>query len=458
LSWKKGLFLQLLRIRWVLVKRTGYFMSISQAEFARRRQQLLADLPGEGAVILASAPPLAEYSNQQFSQDTHFYYLTGWPEPEALLLLLPGQPSDPILFCRDHDALAEQWQGKRIGLAGALGDYGVAQAIDIHELDSKIPELLAGIETIYYPRGHNSPLDRQLLNWLQALKAKRLQPPANLVDIKPYIEHLRRYKTPNEQAMLRQAARISSGAHRRLMQACQPGLYEYQLAAELHHEFLYQGSPGLAYPPIIAGGDNGCILHYCTNRCQLQEGDLVLVDAGCQWQGYCADITRTFPVNGVFNQQQQALYEVVLAAQLAAINAVQPGQPFNQPHLEAIKVLVQGLVDLGLLQGEPEALIEQEAYKRFFMHGTSHWLGLDVHDPGHYKKDGQWLTLEPGMVLTVEPGLYVAPDCQQVAEKWRGMGIRIEDDILVTPTGYEVLSHEAPKSVTEIQQLMAKTC
>ncbi|MBR9827894.1 MAG: Xaa-Pro aminopeptidase [Oceanospirillales bacterium] len=437
-------------------------MKISQDEFARRRARLLQQLPA-GSIALVSASHLqtrnrdAEYA---FRQDSDFYYLTGFNEPDALLLLMPGRAEGKyVLFCPPRDPQLEVWTGYRAGPEGCERDFGADQAFALDALEQQMPLLLNGVQRLYYALGNDETLDTRVRGWLNQVRAQARQgaeAPEELVLLDNLLHELRLFKSDEEQAVMRRAAEISAEAHCRAMLACRPGMHEYQLEAEITGYCMQQGARFQAYSPIVGGGANGCILHYIDNMDRLQDGDLVLIDAGCELDNYASDITRTFPVNGRFSPQQKALYELVLDTQLACIDAMRPGVLWNRIHDLSVECLTEGLIRLGLLQGERDELIETEAYRRFYMHRIGHWLGMDVHDVGQYKVDGDWRPLEPGMVMTIEPGLYVAPDDDSVAPEWRGIGIRIEDDVLVTADGHEVLTGGVPKTVAAIEALMAR--
>jgi len=437
-------------------------MKIDQAEYARRRQQLLAQLPA-GSVALVCAAHLktrnrdAEYS---FRQDSDFYYLTGFNEPDALLLLIPGRAEgEYVLFCPPRDPGMEIWTGYRAGPEGCIHDFGADQAFPLTELEQKVPELLDGAQRLYYALGQDEALDNRVRGWINEIRSRaRLgaQAPEELVLLDSLLHELRLFKSDAELEVMRRAADISAEAHIRAMRVSHPGMHEYQLEAEITGYCMDQGARFQAYSPIVGAGANGCILHYIENSAPMQDGDLVLIDAGCELDNYASDITRTFPVNGRFNERQKALYQLVLDTQLACIDAIRPGVAWNRIHDLSVEYLTRGLIQLGLLQGDPDTLIEEGAYRRFYMHRIGHWLGMDVHDVGSYKIGGEWRPLEPGMVMTVEPGLYIAPDDDTVDPDWRGIGIRIEDDVVVTDTGCEVLTAGVPKSIAEIEQLMAE--
>ena len=433
---------------------------IPAAEFAQRRQQLMQNI---GADAMAIVPAALHYrrnrdTEYRFRQDSDFYYLSGFAEPEALLVLLPGRTDGEfVMFCRPRDREMEIWNGYRAGPEGAINDFGAQQAFTIDELDQRLPDLLAGRDRVYAPMGVQPAFDQRLAGWLGTDRDKTragVRAPSALHLLDAALHPLRLIKSAAELAIMQRAADLSAEGHRRAMALAAPGRYEYELEAELLHTFTRHGCQAPAYGSIVGSGANACILHYGENDRCMQDGDLVLIDAGGELDHYAADITRTFPVNGRFSAPQKDLYEVVLAAQLAAIASVRPGASWQAPHDAAVRVLTQGLVDHGLLQGSVDGLIESNAFRRFYMHRTGHWLGMDVHDVGDYQIDGQWRPLVDGMVLTVEPGLYVSPDDETVAAHWRGIGIRIEDDVAVTAQGHHVLSAQAPKAVAEIEALV----
>lgn len=436
-------------------------MSISKREYSRRRKDLMA-LMGPNSIAIVPAARLQPRNRDveyPFRQDSDFFYLSGFNEPNAVLVLLPGRRQGQfVLFCQERDPEKELWNGYRAGPEGACADYGADDAFPIGDIDDILPGLLEGRERVFYAMGKAPEFDRQIMDWVNTIRSKvrtGAQPPGEFVDLDHSLHEMRLLKSAAELKLMRKAAKISARAHTRAMQACRPELNEYHLEAELQHEFMGSGARNWAYPPIVGGGDNACILHYIDNNSPLRDGDLVLIDAGCELDCYAADITRTFPVSGRFSEPQRQLYQVCLDAQLAAIAAVRPGVPWNEPHDVAVKVITKGLLKLGLLKGQLRKLLEKSAYLPFYMHRTGHWLGMDVHDVGDYKIGDQWRELEPGMVLTVEPGIYVAPGNAKVAKKWRGIGIRIEDDVVVTRDGCEVLSGGVPKTVEEIEALMA---
>ena len=435
---------------------------ISAQEFAQRRAALLAQLEENSAIIIQSASMVARNSDVDylFRQDSSFFYFSGFNEPDALLLVKKSAGKiEYHLFCQPRNLEMEIWYGYRCGALGVVEHYGADFGHSITELDEKIPELLDGVSHLYYSLGRES-LNPQVNKWLTTMRSRSRRgviPPSHLLQLDDVSHEMRLIKSAAEQQMLRIAAKISADAHIKAMRSCQPGVMEFQLDAHIQHHFAMQGAQQPAYSSIVGGGKNGCILHYISNDQALRDGDVVLIDAGAEYQNYAGDITRTFPVNGTFNPEQKALYEVVLQANLRCIAMLKPGVCFNAVHQCALLILTTGLVELGLLQGDVDELIEREAYKDFFMHKLGHWLGMDVHDVGNYKIDGQWRGLQAGMVMTVEPGLYIAIDNMKVEARWRGIGIRIEDDILVTENGCEVLSGAVPKGVSEIESLMAQS-
>jgi Xaa-Pro aminopeptidase len=434
---------------------------IPQSEYARRREALMAQLAPNSIALLPAAAAVTRNSDVEYAyrQDSDFQYLSGFPEPEAVLVLIPGRAEGQyVLFCRERDATRELWDGRRAGQEGAVRDYHADQAFPISELDQRLPELMNGCAQLYYPIGRQPQFDQRVLGWLDTLRARArqgVQAPHGLLALDHLLGEMRLIKSEAELAVMRYAAQVSVDAHARAMQASRAGLYEYHLEAELDYSFRRGGARLAAYGSIVAAGANACILHYHENNQPLEDGELVLIDAGCEVDCYASDITRTFPVNGRFNPQQKAIYELVLKAQYAAFEQIAPGKRWNEGHEATVRVITEGLVELGLLQGDVDALIASEAYKAFYMHRAGHWLGMDVHDVGQYKVDGEWRILQPGMVLTVEPGIYVAVDNLSVAPEWRGIGVRIEDDVLVTATGHEVLTAALAKTVAEVEALMA---
>ncbi|OLS63200.1 Xaa-Pro aminopeptidase [Pseudomonas putida] len=434
---------------------------IPKAEYARRRKALMAQMEPNSIAILPAAAVAIRNRDVEYlyRQDSDFQYLSGFPEPEAVIALIPGREhGEYVLFCRERNPEREQWDGLRAGQEGAIRDFGADDAFPISDIDDILPGLIEGRDRVYSAMGSNAEFDRRLMEWINVIRSKaRLgaQPPNEFVALDHLLHDMRLYKSAAEVKVMREAAAISARAHVRAMQASRAGLYEYSLEAELDYEFRKGGAKMPAYGSIVAAGRNGCILHYQENDAPLKDGDLVLIDAGCEIDCYASDITRTFPVNGVFSAEQKAIYELVLASQEAAFAEIAPGKHWNQAHEATVRVITEGLVTLGLLKGAVDELIETEAYRAFYMHRAGHWLGMDVHDVGEYKVGGQWRVLEPGMALTVEPGIYIAADNQNVAKKWRGIGVRIEDDVVVTKNGCEILTTGVPKTVAEIEALMA---
>ncbi|MHB8623117.1 MAG: Xaa-Pro aminopeptidase [Sulfuricaulis sp.] len=426
--------------------------------FEKRRQTLMSHMGG-GVAILPTAPVRVRNRDVHypFRSDSDFYYLTHFPEPEAVAVIVPGRRhGEYIIFCRERNPEKETWEGRRAGLEGAREHYGADDAFPIDDIDEILPGLLENREKVFYSMGRYPDFDAHLMNWVNEIRNKArngVHAPGEFVDLNHILHEMRLFKGPEEIRLMKRAAKISAQAHRRAMQTCRPGMMEYEIEAELLYEFKKGGSAFPAYPPIVGGGANGCILHYTENNAELKPGDMLLIDAAAEIDSYAADITRTFPVTGRFSSAQRAIYDLVLAAQLAAIEQVRPGNHWNDPHEAAVRVLTQGLKDLGLLNGSVDGHIENGDYKRFYMHRTGHWLGMDVHDVGDYKLDDTWRLLEPGMVLTVEPGLYIAED-KDIPPDFRNIGVRIEDDVLVTREGSEVLSRDAPKFADEIETLM----
>ncbi len=428
--------------------------------YINRRKQLLSRIR-QGVVVIATSPE--KYRNRDtnypYRYDSYFYYLTGFQEPEAVLVLVANEDagtSQQILFCRDKDSEHEIWNGFRYGPDMAREVFGFDMAYSITRLDELAEELLANQPVVFHALGHDASWDQRVIRWINHVREqvrKGVSAPAEIRDVRHLLDEMRLIKDDAELGIMRKAANISAEAHKRAMQATRAGRYEYEIEAELLYEFRRQGAQAPAYTSIVAGGANACVLHYIQNDAQLKAGDLLLIDAACELHGYAADITRTFPVNGKFSTEQKDIYQLVLAAQLAAIDAVRPGNNWDMPHQAALRVLVEGLLDLNLCQGSVDTVIETEAYKRFYMHRTGHWLGLDVHDAGEYKQAGQWRELVPGMTLTVEPGCYIRP-AEDIPECFWNIGIRIEDDVVVTSAGCEVLTREVPKGIVEIEEWM----
>jgi Xaa-Pro aminopeptidase len=429
--------------------------------YAQRRTRLLAQI-GHGIAIIPTAPERQRNADADFPYrfDSNFYYLTGFNEPESVLVLIASQnddcPPQSILFCRDKDTEREIWHGYRSGPDAAREKFGFDAAYSIAKLDEMLTELMGNQPTLFYPVGGNSDWDMRILKLRGAVQEKArsgIRAPNEIRDVRTLLNEMRLFKDAHELAIMRRAAAISTAAHRRAMQFTRPGQFEYQVEAELLHEFCRNGARDPAYTSIVAGGANACVLHYIDNNAQLHDGDLLLIDAGCELAGYASDITRTYPVNGRFLGAQRDVYEIVLAAQTAAIAAAKPGNNWEAPHNAALRILAQGFIDLKLCRGTVDTVLENESYKKYYMHRTGHWLGLDVHDVGDYKIGEQWRALQPGMVMTVEPGCYIRPGDDVPLALWN-IGIRIEDDVVITETGNEVLTDAAPKTVHEIEETM----
>ncbi len=433
-----------------------------QAEYRQRRQQLMAKI-GNGTAIFRSAPMAVMHNDVEyaFRQDSDFFYLTGFNEPEAVAVLAPHhQEHQFVLFVQPKERDKEVWTGYRCGVEKAKEIFGADEAYPIAEMDEKLPQYLEKADRIYYHLGRDRAFNETILKHWQRLMAtypKRGTGPIAIEDSGPILHAMRQVKSPAELELMRKAAAISVEAHNQAREIAAPGRYEYEVQAEMERIFRLQGGMGPAYPSIVASGSNACVLHYIENNRQMQDNELLLIDAGCAYGYYNADITRTFPVGGKFTPEQKALYEIVLDAQMQAIAQVQPGNPYNQFHDTAVRVITEGLVELGIIKGEVDKLIEEEKYKPFYMHRTGHWLGLDVHDVGVYQHGESPQILQPGQVLTVEPGLYIVPETKpaedqpEIDPRWSGIGIRIEDDVLVTSTGHEVLTAGVPKLIEELE-------
>jgi len=424
----------------------------------RARRAALLERMAAGIAIVPTSPERIRNrdSDYPYRFDSYFYYLTGFPEPEAVLVLIAGAEPKSILFCREKHPERELWEGFRYGPTAAREAFGFDDAHAFAALDEAVPKLLANQPALFYAPGLDPAWDARCMRWLnevRALARTGVAAPAEIRDVRAALDEMRLVKDVHEIATMRRAASISAGAHVRAMRATRPGAMEYEVEAELLYEFRRHGAQFPAYWPIVAGGANACVLHYRDNSKRLADGDLLLIDAGCELDGYASDITRTFPVNGTFSGPQRDIYELVLAAQTAAIAEVRPGSGWNAPHDAAVKVLAQGFIDLGLCSGTLDEVLEKELYKQYYMHRTGHWLGLDVHDAGDYKSGGDWKRLAPGMTLTVEPGCYVRP-ADGVPERFWNVGVRIEDDALVTASGCEIVTAEAPKRVDDIEALM----
>lgn len=431
------------------------------AEAHRRRRELMGHMEPDSIALVSAAPQVARSNDTEYPyrQNSDFFYLTGFEEHNAVLALIPGRDQgEAVLFCQERDKTRELWDGILLGPERACETLKVDDAFPINDIDEILPGLIEGRERVYYAMGRDPKFDQRVTDWVNTIRSRvrtGAHPPGEFMVLDHLLHEMRLIKSAREVELMAKAAQISARAHERAMLACRAGLHEYSLEAELVYEFMRSGSRAPAYNSIVASGANACILHYVTNRDPLKDGDLVLIDAGCEYYGYASDITRTFPVSGRFNDEQKALYDIVLEANLAAIDAVKPGAVWDDPHAVSVRIITEGLVRLGLLEGDVDALIEDGAYRDFYMHRVGHWLGLDVHDVGDYKIDDSWRLLEPGMVTTIEPGIYVSPDNTSVDSKWRGIGIRIEDDVLVTDAGPRVLSEDVPKSTEAIETLMA---
>lgn len=435
-------------------------MIVKPNEFQRRRRQLLNMMEvGDIAILPAAGVRMRNRDVEyRYRPDSDFFYLTGFPEPEAVAVFIPGRKhGEYILFCRERDLRMETWNGPRAGQDGACDIYGADDSFPIDDIDEILPGLMENTRRVFHTMGYNPEFDTHVINWVNALRDKDrsgVHAPGEFVALDHLLHEMRLFKSAAEIRTMKQAAKISVAAHQRAMRACRPGMMEYELEAELLYAFTRGGSVAPAYNSIVGAGANSCILHYVDNRAEMQDGDLVLIDAGCELECYASDITRTLPVNGRFSKSQRALYEVVLAAQQAAIEQVQPGKHWNDPHEAAVRVITEGLVELGILKGRLPTLIKNEAYKPYYMHRTGHWIGMDVHDVGDYKLGDEWRLLEKGMVMTVEPGLYIPAGTKGVAKKWWDIGIRIEDDVLVTKDGCDVLTGALEKTPDDIESLM----
>ncbi len=432
------------------------------SEFKRRRRELMR-IMGPGSIAILPTSPLQVRNRDvhyHYRPDSDFFYLTGFPEPEAVAVLIPGRKqAEYILFNRERDPKMEQWDGPRAGQEGACDSYDADDSFPIGDLDDILPRMLEQTDRVYYAMGCSPDLDKRLMEWINQIRCESRsggQGPMEIIALDHYLHEMRLFKSRSEIKVMRLAAKISAKAHKRVMETCRAGVWEYQLEAEFLAECGRLGTREQAYTPIVGGGNNACVLHYIDNRDKLNDGDMLLIDAGCELECYASDITRTYPVNGVFTEPQRQLYELVLAAQEVAIAKVKPGNHWNDPHLAAVRIMTRGLVKLGILKGSVPKLIREEKYKKFYPHRTGHWIGMDVHDVGDYKVDGTWRLFEPGMVLTIEPGLYIPSGTRGVAKKWWNIGIRIEDDVLVTKDGCDLLTKDTPKTVVELETLMVR--
>lgn len=431
------------------------------SDYAKRRKELMKIIGAEGVVIIPSANEVIRNNDARypFRQNSDFYYLTGFDEPEAVAVLAPKRKGGEfILFNRVRDREHEIWDGPRAGQQGAKKIYGADEAYPIEQFPEMLIELLAGRSSVHYPVGANMAFDRLIIKSLNAIRAKirsGAQSPVEMVDILPSLHEMRLIKSPSEIKLIQKAVDITAAAHLSAMQACKPGMYEYELEAELMYEFVRNGALSPAYTSIVGSGRNSCVLHYVANNKKIAAGEVVLIDAGAEYQNYAADITRTFPANGKFTPEQRDIYQLVLDAQLAAIKTVKPGASWTTAQQTIVKIITQGLIDLKILKGRLNDLIEKQAYLPFYMHKSGHWLGLDVHDVGRYRVGDKWRNLQQGMVLTVEPGIYISSDIPGVHKRWHNIGVRIEDDVLVTKNGCDVLSKDIPKEIADIEAIMS---
>jgi len=426
----------------------------------QQRRLRLAKMMGEGVAVIPTAPERVRNRDAHYPYrfDSYFHYLTGFTEPEAVLVLIAGKRPKSLLFCREKHLEREIWDGFRYGTAGAKDAFGFHKAHPIATLDKMLPKWLANRENLFFHLGADSAWDARAVGWLNRVREQvrsGVTAPTAIRDVRVLLDDMRLVKDQDEIELMRRAADISAAAHIRAMKTTKPGVNEREIEAALLHEFLSKGAQTQAYPAIVAGGANACVLHYIANNALLKDGDLLLIDAACELDGYAADITRTFPVNGKYTPVQKDIYQLVLAAQAAALEKIVPGNHWDEPHQAALKVLTQGGIDLGLCRGSLDEVLEKGGYKRFYMHNTGHWLGMDVHDVGNYKRNREWRKFEPGMVLTVEPGCYIRP-ADDVPEHFWNIGVRIEDDVAVTTDGCEVLTHLVPKHVAEIEELLTQ--
>lgn len=433
---------------------------MNNKEFTRRRKQLM-QMVGEGGIAILPAAPVRNRSRDveyRFRQDSDFYYLTGFAEPDAVAVLVPGRDSgEYLLFCRDRDELKERWDGQRSGPAGAISEHDADDAFPIDDIDDILPGIMESCSRVYYTMGQYAEFDTRMADWVNSLRAhlsRGTHTPQEFVALDHLLHDMRLFKSRAEISAMRKAAKISAKAHTRAMQVAQPGMFEYEVEAEFIHEFRRHNA-GHAYSPIVGAGANACTLHYVDNNARLEDGDLLLIDAGCELDYYASDITRTIPVNGRFSPEQRAVYEIVLEAQLAAIEMTRKGNHWDEPHDAAVRVITKGLKKIGLLEGSLAKLIKDGACKKYFIHRTGHWLGMDVHDVGDYKVGDEWRLLEAGMVTTVEPGIYI-PASRKIPKRWHNIGIRIEDDVAVTSNGPDVLSKSLVKDPDEIEALMQR--
>ena len=437
--------------------------TISAKEYRERRNRFAGLIGENGIAIIPGAQDILRNSDVHhlFRQDSDFRYLCNFPEADAVLVLRGGATAHCVLFCRPRDALRELWEGARVGVEGALDYSGVDESFDLHAMDERVPRMLAGLDAVYCQADANSWLHKRLDTWMRGLRAgarSGMRAPHSVISLSDTLHEMRLFKSVAELEIMGVAGRVAIDAHARAMAECTASGWEHQLEAALYYEFIRRGARHWAYPPIVAGASNACVLHYTNNDAALQAGSMVLIDAGCEVAGYASDISRSFPVDGSFSSEQAALYDVVLAAQQAAIDSIMPGKRFEDAHSAALAELVKGMVDLGILKGKPSALIRDESWRRYFPHRIGHWLGLDVHDVGSYKeKDGSSRILAEGMVMTVEPGLYIPASDTKVASHWRGLGVRIEDDIVVREAGAQYVNPNKLRGRDEIQTLMERS-
>ena len=426
--------------------------------FSERRDLLADKVLEDSAIIVSAASVKSRISDTEYSyrQDSNFYYLSGYEEPESLILIRPNQDKERfVIFCRDRDPLREQWDGFRTGQEGVIQDYGADAAYSINSIDEIMPKLLEGAKNIYFSMSAPCGVDAKISSWVEDIRKNTrsgAEPPQNLLSLDSILHEMRLIKESDEMDLMKKAANITTEAHIRAMQSVRPGMYEYQLEAEYLYAFNKNGARSPAYNSIVGGGNNSCILHYVENNAELKDGDLVLVDAGCEYQYYASDVTRTFPVNGKFSPEQKEIYSIVLEAHKQSMEQAKPGNKWNLMHEKSVEVIVEGLLSIGLLQGSRDEIIDKGEYSKFYMHRIGHWLGMDVHDVGSYKQDGDWRPLEEGMVMTVEPGIYILDSMEGVDDKWKGIGVRIEDDIAITESGFEILTPDVPRTIEEVEQ------
>tara|TARA_Y100000766_G_scaffold55217_1_gene44827 strand:- start:2101 stop:3405 length:1305 start_codon:yes stop_codon:yes gene_type:complete len=426
--------------------------------FLSRRSGLSKKVLEDSAIIVGSAKVKSRVSDTDYAyrQDSNFFYLSGYEEPESLLLIRPNKENEEfVIFCRDRDPLREQWDGFRTGQEGVIENYGADRAYSINSIDQLMPGLLEGIKNIYFSMSSPCGVDKKISKWVEDIRKNTragAEPPQNLLSLDLLLHEMRLIKEDYELKIMKEAASITTEAHIRAMKAVTPGMYEYQLEAEYLYAFNKNGARSAAYNSIVGGGNNSCILHYVENNAELKDGDLVLVDAGCEYQYYASDVTRTFPVNGKFSPEQKEIYSIVLEAHKQSMEQAKPGNKWNLMHEKSIEVIVEGLLSIGLLSGSKEEIIEKGDYSKFYMHRIGHWLGMDVHDVGSYKTDGDWRQLEKGMVLTIEPGIYILDSLDGIDDKWKGIGVRIEDDIVITDKDFEILTPDIPRTIEEVEQ------